>query len=65
MAVYASDQHAGEVTSGTYSFTLGCGIATASLRSDVDAHAPLQVEIRGTRVDAEQVPLPFYKRPSA
>jgi aminomethyltransferase len=65
MAVYAGDQHAGDVTSGTYSFTLGCGIATASLRSDVGAHAPLRVEIRGTRVDAEQVPLPFYKRPSA
>jgi aminomethyltransferase len=64
MEVYSGDEQVGEVTSGTYSFTLGCGIATASLRADVDAAAPLQVEIRGTRAGAEQVALPFYKRPS-
>jgi aminomethyltransferase len=52
MAVFAGGEPAGEVTSGTYSFTLGAGIATASLRSDVDAQLPLQVDIRGTRVDA-------------
>jgi aminomethyltransferase len=62
MAVYAGDEQVGEVTSGTYSFTLGCGIATASLRSDVASDAALQVEIRGTRAGAEQVALPFYKR---
>jgi aminomethyltransferase len=64
MPVFSGDAQVGEVTSGTFSFTLGCGIATASLRSDVEADAPLQVEIRGTRADAERVPLPFYKRPS-
>jgi aminomethyltransferase len=58
-------EQVGEVTSGTYSFTLGTGIATAYVRSDVAASdAPLQVEIRGARAGAEQVPLPFYKRPS-
>jgi aminomethyltransferase len=64
MPVFSGDEQVGEVTSGTYSFTLGGGIATAYVRSEVDAHAPLQVEIRGTRAGAEQVPLPFYKRPS-
>ncbi len=65
MAVHSDDgERVGEITSGTYSFTLGCGIATASLRSDVDTSAPLHVDIRGTRAAAEQVALPFYKRPS-
>lgn len=64
MPVYSGGAQVGEVTGGTYSFTLGCGIATASVRSDVDASSPLQVDIRGTRADAEQVALPFYKRPS-
>jgi aminomethyltransferase len=64
MQVFSGDDVVGEITSGTYSFTLGCGIATASLRGDVAADAPLQVDIRGTRADAEQVALPFYKRPS-
>ena len=64
MPVLSGDDVVGEVTSGTYSFTLGCGIATASLRSDVATGAPLQVDIRGTRTAAEQVALPFYKRPS-
>jgi aminomethyltransferase len=64
MYVHSEGKLAGEITSGTYSFTLGTGIATASVMADVDSNAPLQVDIRGTRVDAEQVPLPFYKRPT-
>ncbi|HZS13573.1 MAG TPA: glycine cleavage system aminomethyltransferase GcvT [Candidatus Dormibacteraeota bacterium] len=64
MPVLHEDAQVGEVTSGTYSFTLGCGIATASLRSDVPGDVALQVDIRGTRAGAEQVALPFYKRPS-
>jgi aminomethyltransferase len=53
----------GEVTSGTHSFTLGCGIATAYVPPDVAASKPpLQVDIRGAVAGAEQVPLPFYKR---
>jgi len=64
MSVLCGDDVVGEVTSGTFSFTLGYGIATALLRSDVPSDAALQVEIRGTRAGAEQVPLPFYKRPA-
>jgi aminomethyltransferase len=65
MAVTRDGEPVGEVTSGTYSFTLGCGIATAYVRPDVAASRdPLQIDVRGTTAAAEQVPLPFYKRPA-
>jgi len=65
MPVLSGGEQVGEVTSGTYSFTLGGGIATAYVRTEIaESHAPLQVEIRGARAGAEQVALPFYKRPS-
>jgi aminomethyltransferase len=55
----------GAVTSGTMSPTLGTAIAMAYV---APAHAEpgtmLDVEIRGARVAAEVVPLPFYKRPT-
>lgn len=53
----------GMVLSGTYSFSLGHGIATASIAGRVDPNAPLDVDIRGTLVAARIVPLPFYTRP--
>jgi aminomethyltransferase len=52
----------GHVTSGTFSFTLGHGIATASVAGDVAADAQLSVNIRGATVAAERVHLPFYRR---
>ncbi|MBV9099681.1 MAG: glycine cleavage system aminomethyltransferase GcvT [Candidatus Dormibacteraeota bacterium] len=61
--VLAGDLVVGEVTSGTYSFTLGHGIATASVQPSVTPTTPLFVDIRGTVHAAEQVPLPFYRRP--
>jgi aminomethyltransferase len=55
----------GAVTSGTMSPTLGTAIAMAYVAT---AHAEpatmLAVEIRGARVAAEVVPLPFYRRPA-
>jgi aminomethyltransferase len=55
----------GVVTSGTMSPTLGQAIAMAYV---APAHAEpgtmLAVEIRGARVAAEVVPLPFYSRPT-
>jgi aminomethyltransferase len=66
MSVLRDGEPVGEVTSGTYSFTLGGGIATASLRPDAtEPGASFQVDVRGTLADAQQVPLPFYKRTSA
>jgi aminomethyltransferase len=61
--VLIDGEEAGEVTSGTYSFTLDHSIATASLNGDVPADAPLSVDIRGTIAAASVVPLPFYRRP--
>jgi aminomethyltransferase len=61
--VLAGGAVAGEVTSGTYSFTLDHSIATASLDGDVPVDADLTVDIRGTAAAATVVPLPFYRRP--
>ena len=61
--VLAGGRDAGEVTSGTYSFTLDHSIATASIDSDAPADADLSIDIRGTIAAAEVVPLPFYRRP--
>jgi aminomethyltransferase len=62
--VLAADGPTGVVTSGTMSPTLGVAIALAYV---APAHGEpgtmLDVEIRGTRVPAEVVPLPFYRRP--
>jgi aminomethyltransferase len=63
MSVLRGGAAAGEVTSGTFSFTLGRGIATALVTPEVAAsNEALSVDIRGTAAPAERVPLPFYKR---
>jgi aminomethyltransferase len=61
--VLTGGEVSGEITSGTYSFTLDHSIATASLGGDVPADAELSVDIRGTVAAATVVPLPFYRRP--
>ncbi|HZU81103.1 MAG TPA: glycine cleavage system aminomethyltransferase GcvT, partial [Acidimicrobiales bacterium] len=61
-AVRHGEREVGQVTSGGYSFTLGCGIATASVDPEVDGAAQLSVDIRGTAVTAERTALPFYRR---
>jgi aminomethyltransferase len=61
--VLAAGRDAGEVTSGTYSFTLDHSIATASIDGDAPADADLTIDIRGTLAAAAVVPLPFYRRP--
>jgi aminomethyltransferase len=63
--VLVAGGHAGVVTSGTMSPTLGTAVAMAYVPP---AHAEpgtmLAVEIRGAPVAAEVVSLPFYKRPA-
>jgi aminomethyltransferase len=57
------DGDAGVVTSGAPSPTLGMPIAMGYLPpTDTEVGTMVEVAIRGSRVDAEIVPLPFYKR---
>src|ERR1022692_1125884 len=53
----------GTVTSGTFGFTVGTAVATASVVRDFRKDGDAAVDIRGTKAHAEVVPLPFYKRP--
>ncbi len=53
----------GTVTSGTFGFTVGAPVATASVEPDFKKDGDVAVDIRGTQARAEVVPLPFYKRP--
>jgi aminomethyltransferase len=52
----------GEVTSGTFSFTLGGAIALGYVESASRDSKALAVEVRGEAVPATRVALPFYKR---
>lgn len=55
----------GVITSGTLSPTLGQAIAMAYVPMDaVTPGTMLEVSIRGSRIAAEVVPLPFYARPA-
>jgi aminomethyltransferase len=57
--VSKSGEGVGEVTSGTMSPVLGCGIALAMLPANVAIGESLDVEIRGVLHPAEVVPSPF------
>jgi aminomethyltransferase len=55
----------GTITSGALSPTLGHPIAMAYVDPAVlEAATPLFIDVRGTRIAASVVPLPFYKRDS-
>ena len=60
--VVQAGREVGVVTSGTFGFTVGTAIATASVAPDFDRGGAAAVDIRGTEAAAEVVPLPFYKR---
>jgi aminomethyltransferase len=63
--VHAGDRETGVVTSGTQSPSLGQAIAMAYVATpDAAPGTMLDVEIRGQRVPAEVVALPFYRRAS-
>jgi len=62
-AVYSGDDEVGIVTSGALSPTLGYPIAMAYVDGVVSAAGtPLDIDVRGSRVAASVVPLPFYKK---
>ena len=59
-----TEQACGEVTSGSFSPTLGCGVAMAMVEPAAAAvGTELEATVRGTRLPARVVPLPFYRRP--
>lgn len=63
--LYAGTDRVGEVTSGTFSPTLERSIATGYLPPKLsEPGTAVEVDIRGKRVAAKVVPLPFYRRQS-
>ncbi|MEG2686411.1 MAG: glycine cleavage system aminomethyltransferase GcvT [Christensenellaceae bacterium] len=58
--VYAGDKQVGVVTSGTHSPTFQYAIAMARVQKEIPQM--VEVEVRGKRLKAEVVKLPFYKR---
>ncbi len=61
--VLQDGREVGVVTSGTYGFTVGTAVATASVDPGFDRDGDVAVDIRGNVAAAEIVPLPFYRRP--
>jgi aminomethyltransferase len=62
--VYAGGQPAGVVTSGTQTPFLKKAIGMAYLPADrIAAGTEIEVDVRGRRLRAQVVPMPFYKRP--
>ena len=64
-SVFAGEEQVGTVTSGTFSPTLETSIAMAYV--NVDHARPdikLDVDLKGKRIPASVVELPFYQRPS-
>ncbi len=62
-AVYVGDKQIGCTTSGTHCPYLGYPIAMALLDiAYTEAGTQVEAEVRGRRIPAEVVPLPFYKR---
>lgn len=61
--VFDGDREVGEITSGALSPTLGHPIAMAYVdRAMSEVGTPLEIDVRGSRVAASVVPLPFYTR---
>ena len=62
-SVVTDEGHVGQITSGALSPTLGHPIAMAYVDpSALEAGTPLYIDVRGTRIAASVVDLPFYKR---
>lgn len=64
MSVWYGDLEVGTVRSGTMSPTLGVPIGTCYLPAAAAvAGTHFEVDVRGRRIPARVVPMPFYKRP--
>ena len=62
--VFDGDREVGVITSGALSPTLGYPIAMAYVDPDAVESTSLAIDVRGTRIPASVVKLPFYKRES-
>ena len=63
MDVYGNGKLVGKTTSGTHCPYLGYAVAMALLSKDyTQPGTRVEVEVRGRKVEAEVVSLPFYKR---
>lgn len=61
--VFIGDVQVGGTTSGTHCPTLNVGCAMAYIdRAHAEVGTAVEVEVRGRRITAEIVPLPFYSR---
>lgn len=60
--VFAGHRSVGVVTSGNFSPTLESGIALAFLEPDIPIGTSLEVDVRGRRLKAEVVKLPFVTK---
>lgn len=61
--VFSGDEKIGRTTSGTHCPYLSGAYAMALVNTSFgEPGAELQVDVRGRRIDAQVVPLPFYKR---
>lgn len=61
--VYSGEEKIGVVTSGTHCPYLNAPVAMAMVpASYAEPGTKVQADVRGRRIDAEVVPLPFYKR---
>ncbi|HWH31390.1 MAG TPA: glycine cleavage system aminomethyltransferase GcvT [Egibacteraceae bacterium] len=61
-AVWRGGERVGELTSGTFSPTLGVGIGMGYLAAGVDVGARVEIEVRGKRLPAAVVAPPFVDR---
>jgi len=60
--IYQDDKKVGFVTSGTFSPTLNQAIALALVDVSVDVENEFEIDVRGKRIKAERVKLPFYRK---
>ena len=61
--VYAGGERIGHTTSGTHAPYLGCAVAVALVDvAFAQIGTPVEIDVRGRKLAAEVVKLPFYKR---
>jgi len=59
--VFDGDREIGFVTTGTKSPTLGCAVAMVRIEKAFEGET-VEIEVRGKRLKAEVIKMPFYKR---